>query len=235
MESGPADSGGQGGTAGTSWGRRTCRKQEPQRGAGMPEPGAGPQASQWYSPLMRPEPRRRTRWPWAVGAVAAVCAVDRRGRGPFAGPQPSRGVGRGDDEPGHAQRDIHADRGGTAALPVADRRLPDRGQHGAEHQRPVAETEAGRAVRPAAYRGSVLTRTTTSGRGAARSRAAARSARRATRRATTRSVPTSESRIRSPYTPGPTSSLTPRPGRRATGHCTVWPITPRPGRRRGRP
>src|SRR5260370_13111883 len=24
---------------------------------------------------MQPAPRRRTRWPWAVGAVAAVCAV----------------------------------------------------------------------------------------------------------------------------------------------------------------
>ncbi len=34
----------------------------------------GLQGSQWYSPLMQP-PRRRTRWPWAVGAVAAVCAV----------------------------------------------------------------------------------------------------------------------------------------------------------------
>lgn len=35
----------------------------------------GLQGSQWYSPLMQPAPRRRTRWPWAVGAVAAVCAV----------------------------------------------------------------------------------------------------------------------------------------------------------------
>ncbi len=49
--------------------------QEPQWGAGVPEPGAGPQANQWYSALMQPEPRRRTRWPWAVGAVAAVCAA----------------------------------------------------------------------------------------------------------------------------------------------------------------
>jgi hypothetical protein len=35
----------------------------------------GRQENQWYSPLMRPAPRRRTRWPWAVGAVVAVCAV----------------------------------------------------------------------------------------------------------------------------------------------------------------
>jgi len=35
----------------------------------------GPQGNQWYSPLMQPAPRRRTRWPWAAGAVAAVCAV----------------------------------------------------------------------------------------------------------------------------------------------------------------
>jgi hypothetical protein len=35
----------------------------------------GLQGSQWYSPLMQPAPRRRRRWPWAVGAVAAVCAV----------------------------------------------------------------------------------------------------------------------------------------------------------------
>ena len=42
---------------------------------GCRQPGAGPQANQWYSALMQPEPRRRTRWPWAVGAVAAVCAV----------------------------------------------------------------------------------------------------------------------------------------------------------------
>jgi hypothetical protein len=36
----------------------------------------GPQANQWYSPLVQPEPRqrRRTLWPWAAGA-AAVCAV----------------------------------------------------------------------------------------------------------------------------------------------------------------
>ncbi|HMD24200.1 MAG TPA: protein kinase [Streptosporangiaceae bacterium] len=35
----------------------------------------GLQGSQWYAPLVQPAPRRRTRWPWAVGAVAAVCAV----------------------------------------------------------------------------------------------------------------------------------------------------------------
>ena len=35
----------------------------------------GLQGSQWYSPLMQPAPRRRRRWPWAVGAAAAVCAV----------------------------------------------------------------------------------------------------------------------------------------------------------------
>jgi eukaryotic-like serine/threonine-protein kinase len=47
----------------------------PQPGAGVPQSGAGPQADEWYSSLVRPEPRRRTRWPWAVGVVAAVCAV----------------------------------------------------------------------------------------------------------------------------------------------------------------
>jgi Protein kinase domain/Septum formation len=43
---------------------------------GPPYPGPpGPQANQWYSPLVQPQPRRhRKRWPWAVGA-AAVCAV----------------------------------------------------------------------------------------------------------------------------------------------------------------
>jgi Protein kinase domain/Septum formation len=43
----------------------------------MPYPDQlGPQANQWYSPLIQPKPqRRRKRWPWAVGAVAAVCAV----------------------------------------------------------------------------------------------------------------------------------------------------------------
>ena len=35
----------------------------------------GLQGSQWYSPLLQPAPRRRPRWPWAAGAVAAVCAV----------------------------------------------------------------------------------------------------------------------------------------------------------------
>jgi hypothetical protein len=35
----------------------------------------GPEANQWYSPLVQPEPRRRrARWPWVVGAAAA-CAV----------------------------------------------------------------------------------------------------------------------------------------------------------------
>jgi eukaryotic-like serine/threonine-protein kinase len=48
-------------------------------------PGAGPQApypdqlgapgGQWYSPLMQPGERRRRRWPWAVGAAAALCAL----------------------------------------------------------------------------------------------------------------------------------------------------------------
>jgi hypothetical protein len=34
----------------------------------------GLQGSQWYSSLVQPAQRRRTRWPWVVGA-AAVCAV----------------------------------------------------------------------------------------------------------------------------------------------------------------
>jgi hypothetical protein len=57
--------------------------QEPGGGAQVPPPMPFPsqpaypglQGSQWHSPLMQPAPRRRTRWPWAVGAVAAVCAV----------------------------------------------------------------------------------------------------------------------------------------------------------------
>jgi hypothetical protein len=56
--------------------------QQPQGSQGsppMPYPGQpaypGLQGNQWYSPLMQPAPRRRPRWPWAVGAVAAVCAV----------------------------------------------------------------------------------------------------------------------------------------------------------------
>jgi len=57
--------------------------QQPGGGAQVPPPMPYPsqpaypglQGSQWYSPLMQPAPRRRTRWPWAVGAVAAVCAV----------------------------------------------------------------------------------------------------------------------------------------------------------------
>ncbi len=44
-------------------------------GQGGSEPYPGPGANQWYSPLIQPGPRRRTRWPWAVGAVAAVGAV----------------------------------------------------------------------------------------------------------------------------------------------------------------
>ena len=48
--------------------------QAPSR-AQPPYPGqAGPPGNQWYSPLMQPEPRRRRRWPWAVGA-AALCAL----------------------------------------------------------------------------------------------------------------------------------------------------------------
>jgi hypothetical protein len=48
----------------------------PPYGTEPPYPGQmDPRANQWYSPLMQPEPRRRTRWPWAVGAVAAVCAL----------------------------------------------------------------------------------------------------------------------------------------------------------------
>jgi serine/threonine protein kinase len=49
---------------------------QPPYGAQPPYPGQ-PDApgSQWYSPLMQPGPRRRRRWPWAVGAVAAVVAV----------------------------------------------------------------------------------------------------------------------------------------------------------------
>jgi hypothetical protein len=46
---------------------------QPASGGQPPYPGM--QGSQWYSPLMQPAPRRRRRWPWAVGAVAAVCAV----------------------------------------------------------------------------------------------------------------------------------------------------------------
>jgi eukaryotic-like serine/threonine-protein kinase len=51
-----------------------------QPGGGPRQPGGGPQqtgqgAGQWYSPLMQPAPRRRARWPWAVGAIAALCAV----------------------------------------------------------------------------------------------------------------------------------------------------------------
>jgi hypothetical protein len=54
--------------------------QEPGGGAQVPPPMPYPsqpaypglQGSQWYSPLMQPAPRRRTRWPWAVGAVCAV-------------------------------------------------------------------------------------------------------------------------------------------------------------------
>ena len=42
---------------------------------GSQPPYPGPQASQWYSQLMRPEPRRRPRWPWAIGAVAAAGAL----------------------------------------------------------------------------------------------------------------------------------------------------------------
>jgi Protein kinase domain/Septum formation len=63
--------------------------QRPGGGGQVPPPSAYPsqpayegqpaypglQGSQWYSPLMQPAPRRRRRWPWAVGAVAAVCAV----------------------------------------------------------------------------------------------------------------------------------------------------------------
>ena len=49
---------------------------QPPYGAQPPYPGQ-PDApgSQWYSPPMQPGPRRRRRWPWAVGAVAAVVAV----------------------------------------------------------------------------------------------------------------------------------------------------------------
>ena len=56
--------------------------QGPGSGAQVPPPMTYPsqpaypglQGSQWYSSLVRPTPRRRTRWPLAVGA-AAVCAV----------------------------------------------------------------------------------------------------------------------------------------------------------------
>jgi eukaryotic-like serine/threonine-protein kinase len=49
---------------------------QPPYGAQPPYPGQ-PEApgSQWYSPLIQPGPRRRRRWPWAVGAVAALCAL----------------------------------------------------------------------------------------------------------------------------------------------------------------
>ncbi len=43
--------------------------------AAQQAPYPGQMGPQWYSPLMQPAPRRRRRWPWAVGAVAAVCAV----------------------------------------------------------------------------------------------------------------------------------------------------------------
>ena len=69
---GEAHSGGQGGSP-AAW-PQDAPGWDPQRGAGAMEPGSG-RASPWYSPLVRPEPRRRTRWPWVVGAVAAVCAV----------------------------------------------------------------------------------------------------------------------------------------------------------------
>jgi eukaryotic-like serine/threonine-protein kinase len=46
---------------------------QPAYGGQPPYPGLP--GSQWYSPLTQPAPRRRPRWPWAVGAVAAVCAV----------------------------------------------------------------------------------------------------------------------------------------------------------------
>jgi hypothetical protein len=46
---------------------------QPAYGAQPAYPGL--QGNQWYSPLMQPAPRRRTRWPWAAGAVAAVSAV----------------------------------------------------------------------------------------------------------------------------------------------------------------
>jgi hypothetical protein len=57
--------------------------QQPGGGAQVPPPVPYPsqpaypglQDSEWYSPLMQPAPRRRPRWPWAVGAVAAVGAV----------------------------------------------------------------------------------------------------------------------------------------------------------------
>jgi Protein kinase domain/Septum formation len=42
---------------------------------GPQPPYPGPPGSQWYSPLIQPPAKRRRRWPWAVGAVAAVCAV----------------------------------------------------------------------------------------------------------------------------------------------------------------
>jgi len=65
-------------------------------GPQAPYPGHG--ANQWYSPLMEPGPRRRRRWPWAVGAVVAVCAVivaavviSLGGRHPAASVQPTAG------------------------------------------------------------------------------------------------------------------------------------------------
>jgi eukaryotic-like serine/threonine-protein kinase len=49
---------------------------QPPYGAQPPYPGQpGAPGSQWYSPLMQPGPRRRRRWPWAVGAAAALCAL----------------------------------------------------------------------------------------------------------------------------------------------------------------
>jgi hypothetical protein len=42
---------------------------------GSQPPHPGLEANQWYSQLMQPGPRRRARWPWVVGAVAAVCAL----------------------------------------------------------------------------------------------------------------------------------------------------------------
>jgi eukaryotic-like serine/threonine-protein kinase len=63
------------------WGARTDAGAQQPRGGPQPPPPipytgqVGPPGNQWNSPLRQPEARRRTRWPWAVGAVAAVVAV----------------------------------------------------------------------------------------------------------------------------------------------------------------
>jgi Protein kinase domain/Septum formation len=44
-------------------------------GLGGSGPYSGQRANEWYQALIQPGPRRRTRWPWVVGALAVVCAA----------------------------------------------------------------------------------------------------------------------------------------------------------------